>query len=210
VRAAGDALLIAAPEITADELAAVSDALLWSQAVARTADRDPSSRAYFDRMIGELGRVAWNVSEAVDVGYRSSARDVAPADVVGSVLGPAGAATRRLFTAIERTPDPGADAVLRFWWAGTQAVAETRFWTGPVQRDTNGVVTATFAWFELQFVDTSWRSLFVARRVQDLAVRARRLTMSLNAALWAGIADDLEARLADKIRDAVRDIDIDM
>jgi hypothetical protein len=210
VRAAGDALLVAEPAVTPADLVALSDALLWSQAFARTIDRDPASAGYFDGMSRELGRVAWNVIEATDAEYAAKAVDVAPVAVVDAVLDEQALATRRLFAAVQRHASADTDAALRFWWASTQSVSQTRFWIGPVQRDRSGVVTARLVWFDLQFGDTAWRSLFVARRTQQLAVRLRRLTVTLNAPLWAELAADIEDRLAAAIRGSVRDLDIDL
>lgn len=207
-------LAYAPSDIPGDHVEAFDYTLAWAQAVARTANPDPSSLAYFHTMETELSRIGWNILDSGTDTQQISQDRIAPASIISSMINPyltpdQQEQLERLLGAI-REPNAGVHDFLTFWWNKASVHRnKTEMMIGPLFEYLNQPSTVLLH-YSFNFQADDWRSLFVERATADLTVSAYHLVMNESMPQWRQIKDTLERRFGEKANEHIKNTKIDI
>jgi hypothetical protein len=193
-----------------------------AQAVARTADPDPSSPGYFAAMTAALSGLGWTVSAAdtcriapdgaPQVPVAACAMAFVQALTAGIPGMPVDLARIDGWVAAACTalsdPPPAVAAQLDAWWSGTEMALHARVMTvGPILEVlSTPIIPAALVSVALSGAD--WRSLITPSSSFELT--AQPVLMALNWAAYRRIEAALVAELEDGLKAAIRTTQLDL
>lgn len=215
ITAAGNALIISSDNIPPAISDALPLALLWCQTVARTSGATLGSDAYFDDLSDEMGRIAWNVTDAGKTAFNVTASTAQPVQsvlVIAQSLIPPDqlASVSDLVSRIKgANPNDQFSNFLTTWWDQRNEDAQgTVFAAAPAWMDNNLQLQTTLVQFDYAISSHSWRSFFLNQTSTGAQVTVRNITMTLNAPLWAPIKALIEQKLGRAEIAAIASLDL--
>jgi len=213
----GPSLVLAPPQVSDAQLQALSLGLCWGQAVARRAQPDPSSAAYFDALCAELGRTAWTVQmgqsfTSHQAGSNLRVASVVPALIRALVDADSATQVQQLFADIAAAPAPSPLAGFAgTWWASQKSTLLSQaFSVSPARIGSDGALATTLVCYGFGVQASGWQSFFVAAQSNALDVSVRSVELSLNEDLWASISGPITQRLGAAAIAAIRQLAIDL
>ncbi|WP_284620750.1 hypothetical protein [Aquabacterium humicola] len=215
--AIGPSLVLAPPKVSDAQLQALSLGLCWGQAVARNAQRDPGSQAYFDALCAELGRTAWTVQAGQTFASHQSGSNlrvsaIVPALIQALVDADSARLVRQLFADVAAAS--AASPLAGFagtWWASQKSTLLSQaFAVGPARIGPDGALATTLVCYGFGVQASSWQSFFVAAQSNSLDIEVRSVELSLNEALWSSISGAITQRLGTAAIAAIQQLAIDL
>ena len=205
--------------VTPRDSAAFANTLTRAQADARSVDPDPTTPAYFDRMLTSLGALAWT---SLDLGAHEYTRGdgpVAPIVAMLELLRSGLSRVMPMFTAplpsdaviaALRDPPPAVARLLDAWWGGLHVVADARsMLVGPLF-SLLGAPQTLLGHVTLHLAADSWRSLLVPVDANALAIRGRLAWLALDWSRYAPIEHELLASLTAAEKQRICDASLDL
>ena len=211
VTAVNQCLVFADSSIPKEFNDAMSYSLLWSQAVARKANPDPSSWGYNEAMTQELARIGWNLNQASSSTYEQEAGHFSIADVVQTMLGGQlnDQQMKQLAGVLTGIQQPQNSDFLAFWLSQSQNASATNFAIGPLFEVSHQPATK-IVWYSFELADSSWQSFFVASDRTTLSVSAYVVEMTLTMPLWNQVKGTLEAKLIESVKKNVQNLELNL
>lgn len=211
VTAVNQYLVFADSSIPKEHTDAISFSLLWSQAVARKANPDPSSREYNEAMTQELARIGWNIDDASSSTYEQQAGHFSIADVVQTMLGGFldGQQMKQLAGVLGGIQQPQNSDFLTFWLSQSQTASATNMAIGPLF-EIDGQPATKIIRYVFDSADSNWRSFFVASDRTTLNVSVDFMEMTLNLPFWNQIKGALEARIIESVKKNVQNLELNL
>jgi hypothetical protein len=209
VVAVNQSLIFADGLIPQDYTEAMSYSLLWSQAVARQANSDPSSKPYTATLTHELATIGWNILAASSTTYEQNAGHFSLAGVLQQMLKPQldDQQMQQLAGVLKGIQQPQYADFLGFWLRQSQTASVTNMAIGPLFAIQGQPATKRMR-YSFQSTDSSWQSFFVASDRTALTVSVDFIEMTLNLKLWNQYKDALEAKLVDSVKNSVRNLEL--
>jgi len=212
---AGSALAVYSDALPTSIVNALPLSLLWGQAVTRTGRFAIGTEAYFQNLSAELGRIAWNVTDAGVLQYSATANGDDPGQAILALTSDLVSAEQRadmaqLF-AMMAQPQTGSllDAALTTWWSRRDVAAQgTVFAAVTAGINNNLQLEATLLQLEFAVSAGSWRSFFVSRLCSGAQLIARHARITLNADLWGRFEDPLTRKLGQAATASIQAIDL--
>jgi hypothetical protein len=210
---AGASLIMGPPDVTPSN--AVPLALLWSEAVCRAQKLTMGTEAYFNRVVREMGAIAWNVTDAGEMTYTQASGNATPADAVVELGGQylptdQQRSLKTVFDAIGTAAQiPALDSLMTTFWSDKTLTAKgTCCATAPVSMNANGQLTTTLAYLDFDGSSDRWQSFFLTRMSAETRLHSRHVQLTLNADLWQRIDKPIADKLGKAAVDAIQHIDI--
>jgi hypothetical protein len=211
----GNTLIVSSDRIPPAINDALPLALLWCQTVARTKGDTLGSDAYFADLSSEMGRIAWNVTDAGKTTFSVTASTAQPVQsvltIAQSLVPPDQLAIMSdLISHIKvATTNDQFGNFLTTWWDQRNVDAHgTVFAAAPAWVDDNLQLQTTLVQFDYAITSNSWQSFFLGQLNTGAKVTARNITLTLNAPLWAPIKSPIAQKLGQAAIAAITSLDL--
>ncbi len=215
VTTVGNALIISSDKIPSAIADALPLALLWCQTVVRANGDTLGSDAYFADLGTEMGRIAWNVTDAGKTAFTvtgSTAQPVQSVLTIAQSLVPPDqlAIVSDLLSRISAasTKDQFGNFLTTWWDQRKDDAQGTVFAAAPAWIDDNLQLQTTLIQFDYSITSDSWQSFFLGQIDTGAKVTARNLTLTLNAPLWTPIKSPIEQKLGQAAIAAIASLDL--
>lgn len=190
---------------------ALSLSLLWSQAVARNANPDPSSKVYSTTLTHELATIGWNVIESSSTAYKQNEGHFCVANVLQQMLNPDidEQQAKQLAGVLKAIQQPAYTDFLAFWLQQSQNASMTSMTIGALFEIQNQPATKIMR-YSFTSLDSNWQSFFIASDRTALTISMDFVEMTLNMSLWQQFKDSLKSRLEESIKKNIQSLEINV
>lgn len=189
--------------------------LLWGQAVVRSQGAAIGTDPYFQKLSAEMGRVAWNVTDAGELHYSATGDEADPGQVIlaltnGLIPDEQWADMAQLFAVIaQQQAGSQLDGALTTWWNRRYAAAQgTVFAAVPAGINNNLQLEATLLQLDFAVSADSWRSFFMSRLRSGAKLTARYARITLNADLWGRAEQPVSQKLGQAATGSIQSLDL--
>lgn len=220
IHTAPGGLMALALTATAETLDAYFYTFTKAQMVARAANPDPTSPAYFKAMVYSLGTLGWKVSAVPEIRLSEGQAGTSPLQTCMSAVADAALATvpgtrqgqihdgAAAFEAALGDAPPEVTEQLDEWWAQGAIAADAHMFTvGPIIQLGASPIIPT-ANLQLSVRGASWRSMLSPGTPFSCAIKPVLLKLKWPA--YNAIRDALHEELASSLADNVRSANLDL
>ena len=210
---AGPSLIVCPTEMANDQALPLS--LLWTQGVCSSQGLSIGTDDYFEMAVSEMGRIAWNVTEADKTTYSNSSEKTTNAkavtDIAGQYLLPDQIASLdKAFDSLSQA-NPGSKVgnFVTTWWDSLSNQAQgTVFSAAPVGKTAQGPIGTTLSYFGFNASFSSWQSFFTSNTTARTDLVSQHVQLTLNTDLWSRIEGAIAQKLGKAAIASIQRLDL--